>query len=114
MNIKTLKRLFSYLKGSSAIAVISVIIGILYGAATVAIPYFAGRAIDNLGNMGVLTGYILIIISLIVVAAFLQYALIKTNNRVAYSIGLNLRNATYAKMHRVRMSYIDIAATTPS
>ena len=107
MNIKTLKRLFSYLKGSSAIAVISVIIGILYGAATVAIPYFAGRAIDNLGNMGVLTGYILIIISLIVVAAFLQYALIKTNNRVAYSIGLNLRNATYAKMHRVRMSYID-------
>ena len=107
MNLKTLKRLFAYLKGSSAIAVVSVIIGILYGAATVAIPYFAGRAIDNLGNMGILTGYILIIVSLIVVAAFLQYALIKTNNRVAYSIGLNLRNATYAKMHRVRMSYID-------
>ena len=107
MNIKTLKRLFSYLKGSSAIAVLSVFIGILYGAATVAIPFFAGRAIDSLGNMDVLTGYILIIIALIIVAAVLQYALIKTNNRVAYSIGLNLRNATYAKMHRVRMSYID-------
>ena len=107
MNIKTLKRLFSYLKGSSAIAVLSVFIGILYGAATVAIPFFAGRAIDSLGNMDVLTGYILIIIALIIVAAVLQYVLIKTNNRVAYSIGLNLRNATYAKMHRVRMSYID-------
>ena len=54
MNVKTLKRLFSFLKGSSAIAVLSVVIGIFYGAATVAIPYFAGKAIDNLGNMDVL------------------------------------------------------------
>ena len=50
MNVKTLKRLFSYLNGSSAIAVLSVFIGIFYGAATVAIPYFAGKAIDNLSD----------------------------------------------------------------
>ena len=48
MNLKTLKRLFSFLKGSSSIAVLSVITGIFYGAATVAIPFFAGKAIDNL------------------------------------------------------------------
>lgn len=107
MNIKTLKRLFSFLKGSSAIAVLSVVIGIFYGAATVAIPFFAGKAIDNLGNMEVLIRYIFIIVGLIAAAAILQFALIKMNNRVAYSIGLNLRNATYAKMHRVKMSYID-------
>ena len=107
MNIKTLKRLFSFLKGSSAIAVLSVVIGIFYGAATVAIPYFAGKAIDNLGNMDVLVRYILMIVGLIAAAAILQFALIKMNNRVAYSIGLNLRNATYKKMHRVKMSYID-------
>ena len=107
MNIKTLKRLFSYLKGSSALAVISVFIGLFYGAATVAIPYFAGRAIDNLGNTDLLIRFILIILGLIVAAALLQFALIRMNNRVAYSIGLNLRNATYAKMHRVKMSYID-------
>ncbi len=107
MNVKTLKRLFSFLKGSSAIAVLSVIIGIFYGAATVAIPFFAGKAIDNLGNMDVLIRYIVIIVALIAAAAILQFALIKMNNRVAYSIGLNLRNATYAKMHRVKMSYID-------
>jgi len=107
MNIKTLKRLFSFLKGSSAIAVLSVVIGIFYGAATVAIPYFAGKAIDNLGNMDVLVRYIFLIVGLIAAAALLQFALIKMNNRVAYSIGLNLRNATYAKMHRVKMSYID-------
>ncbi len=107
MNVKTLKRLFSFLKGASAIAVLSVIIGIFYGAATVAIPFFAGKAIDNLGNMDVLFRFIVIIVALIAAAAILQFALIKMNNRVAYSIGLNLRNATYAKMHRVKMSYID-------
>ncbi len=107
MNTKTLKRLFSFLKGSSAIAVLSVIIGIFYGAATVAIPFFAGKAIDNLGNMDILLRYIVIIVGLIAAASILQFVLIKMNNRVAYSIGLNLRNATYAKMHRVKMSYID-------
>ena len=107
MNIKTIKRLFSFLEGSSAIAVLSVFIGVFYGAATVAIPFFAGKAIDNLGNMDVLIRYIVIIVGLIAAAAILQFALIKMNNRVAYSIGLNLRNATYAKMHRVKMSYID-------
>ena len=107
MNVKTLKRLFSYLKGSSAIAVLSVFIGIFYGAATVAIPYFAGKAIDNLGDMDILIRYLMLILFLILSAALLQFALIRTNNRVAYSIGLNLRNATYAKMHRVKMSYID-------
>ena len=107
MNVKTIKRLFSFLKGSSAISVLSVFIGIFYGAATVAIPFFAGKAIDNLGNMDVLIRYIVIIVGLIAAAAILQFALIKMNNRIAYSIGLNLRNATYAKMHRVRMSYID-------
>lgn len=107
MNTKTIKRLFSFLKGSSPIAVLSVFIGVFYGAATVAIPFFAGKAIDNLGNMDVLITYIVIIVGLIAAAAILQFALIKMNNRVAYSIGLNLRNATYAKMHRVKMSYID-------
>lgn len=107
MNTKTIKRLFSFLKGSSVIAVLSVFIGVFYGAATVAIPFFAGKAIDNLGNMDVLIRYIVIIVGLIAAAAILQFALIKMNNRVAYSIGLNLRNATYAKMHRVKMSYID-------
>lgn len=107
MNTKTIKRLFSFLNGSSAIAVLSVFIGVFYGAATVAIPFFAGKAIDNLGDMDDLITYIVIIVGLIAAAAILQFALIKMNNRVAYSIGLNLRNATYAKMHRVKMSYID-------
>ena len=107
MNAKSLKRLFSYLKGSSALVVLSVIIGLLFGGATVAIPYFAGRAIDNLGDMNELIKCICIIARLIVVAALLQFALIRMNNRIAFTIGQNLRNATYSKMHRVKMSYID-------
>ncbi len=107
MNKKNLKRLFSYLKGSSGLAIMSVIIGLLYGAATVAIPYFAGRAIDSLGDTDRLVRLIINIVFLLVIAALLQFLLIKMNNRIAYTIGLRLRNAAYAKMHRVKMSYID-------
>ncbi|MCR4704245.1 MAG: ABC transporter ATP-binding protein/permease [Saccharofermentans sp.] len=107
MNTKSLKRLFSYLKGSSGLVVLSVIIGLLFGGATVAIPYFAGRAIDNLGNTDELIKCIFVIAGLIIIAALLQFALIKMNNRVSFTIGQNLRNATYSKMHRVKMSYID-------
>ena len=107
MDKKNLKRLFSYLKGSSGLAIMSVIIGLLYGAATVAIPYFAGRAIDSLGDTDRLVRLIVNIGFLLVIAALLQFLLIKMNNRIAYTIGLRLRNAAYAKMHRVKMSYID-------
>lgn len=107
MNMKIVKRLFTYLKGSSALVVLSVVIGMVFGAATVAIPYFAGRAIDSLGNVTSLISYLLFILGLLSLAAFFQFALIKMNNRISFSIGLNLRNATYAKMHRVKMSYID-------
>ena len=107
MNKGSLKRLFSYLKGSSGLVVLSVIIGLLFGGATVAIPYFAGRAIDNLGDIEALIKFICIILGLIVCAALLQFALIKMNNRIAFNIGHNLRSATYSKMHRVKMSYID-------
>lgn len=107
MNIKNVKRLLSYLKGSAGLVVLSVLIGILFGTATVAIPYFAGKAIDNLGNMDVLFRYVINILLLLVFAALLQFALIKMNNRIAFSIGYRLRNAAYSKMHRVKMSYID-------
>ena len=107
MNAKSLKRLFSYLKGSTGIVVLSVIIGLLFGGVTVAIPYFAGRAIDSLGDTDTLIRCLCIITGLIVIAALLQFILIRMNNRVAFSIGQNLRNETYSKMHRVKMSYID-------
>ncbi len=107
MNSKNVKRLLSCLKGSTGLVVLSIIIGILFGSATVAIPFFAGKAIDCLGDMDSLVKYIVCIIGLIIFAALLQFALIKMNNRLAFTIGLKLRNAAYEKMHRVKMSYID-------
>ena len=107
MKSKIVKRLFSYIKGSSALVVLSVLLGMLFGAASVAVPFFAGKAIDNLGNMDLLVRYLIVIVCLLISAALFQFALIRMNNRIAFSLGLNLRNATYAKMHRVKMSYID-------
>ena len=107
MKSKIVKRLFSYIKGSSALVVLSVLLGMLFGAASVAVPFFAGKAIDNLGNMDQLIRYLIVIACLLISAAVCQFALIRMNNRIAFSLGLNLRNATYAKMHRVKMSYID-------
>lgn len=107
MNRKNLTRLLSFLSGSAAFAVLSVVIGLFYGAATVAIPYFAGRAIDSLGEPGYLIKCLINMLILLVFAAVLQFVMIKMNNRISYKIGLNLRDAAYAKMHRVKMSYID-------
>lgn len=107
MNTKSLKRLFTYLKGSTGFVVLSVILGLLFGCTTVAVPYFAGQAIDNLSNLNELLKMILIIIILIIISALLQFALIKMNNKIAFNIGYNLRNATYSKMHRIKMSYLD-------
>ncbi len=107
MNTKSLKRLFTYLKGSTGFVVLSVILGILFGCTTVAVPYFAGQAIDNLSYLNELLKMILIIIILIIISALLQFALIKMNNKIAFNIGYNLRNATYSKMHRIKMSYLD-------
>lgn len=107
MNIKNVKRLLSYLKGSSGLVILSILIGIFFGTATVAIPYFAGKAIDNLDNIDLLLKNVINILFLLVIAALLQFALIKMNNRIAFSIGFRLRNAAYSKMHRVKMSYID-------
>ena len=107
MKSKIVKRLFSYIKGFSALVVLSVLLGMLFGAASVAVPFFAGKAIDNLGNMDLLVRYLIVIVCLLISAALFQFALIRMNNRIAFSLGLNLRNATYAKMHRVKMSYID-------
>ncbi|MBP5775340.1 MAG: hypothetical protein J6W36_06550, partial [Clostridiales bacterium] len=64
MSIKTVKRLLAYLKGALPLAVMSVVFGALFGAATVAVPFFAGKAIDNLGNISVLVRYLLIIVCL--------------------------------------------------
>ena len=107
MKSKIVKRLSSYIKGSSALVVLSVLLGMLFGAASVAVPFFAGKAIDNLGNMDLLVRYLIVIVCLLISAALFQFALIRMNNRIAFSLGLNLRNATYANMHRVKMSYID-------
>lgn len=107
MNLKNIRRLFAFVKGSAALVILSIIFGALFGAASVAIPYFAGKAIDNLGSMEVLIRYLIYIVVLVIIAAVLQAVMMRLNNRVAYTMGRNLRDAAYSKIHRVRMSYID-------
>ena len=107
MNLKNIRRLFSFVKGSAALVILSIVFGALFGAASVAIPFFAGKAIDNLGSVELLIRYLIYIVVLVVIAAVLQAVMMRLNNRVAYTMGRNLRDAAYSKIHRVRMSYID-------
>lgn len=107
MNLKNIRRLFSFVKGSAALVILSIVFGALFGAASVAIPFFAGKAIDNLGSVELLIRYLIYIVVLVVIAAVLQAVMMRLNNRVAYTMGRNLRDAAYSKIHKVRMSYID-------
>lgn len=107
MNLKNIRRLFAFVKGSAVLVILSIVFGALFGAASVAIPFFAGKAIDNLGSVELLIRYLIYIVVLVVIAAVLQAVMMRLNNRVAYTMGRNLRDAAYSKIHRVRMSYID-------
>ncbi len=107
MNLKNIRRLFAFVKGSAVLVILSIVFGALFGAASVAIPFFAGKAIDNLGSVELLIRYLIYIVVLVVIAAVLQAVMMRLNNRVAYTMGRNLRDASYSKIHRVRMSYID-------
>lgn len=111
MKAKNIKRILSYLRGSSVLSVLSILMGVLFGACAVSIPFFAGKAIDSLGDTDMLVRYLINIVCLVVIAAVLQFVMLRVNNRIAYKIGNNLRDAAYAKMQRVRMSYIDKTST---
>ena len=108
MKMKNVSRFLSYMGKSRAYLIISFILGLSFAAASMAIPYFAGKAIDSFAAPGdLLIRILLIIVGLIIIAGVSQRMLLRCNNQLTYNAVNELRNDCYKKISRLPMSYLD-------
>ena len=107
MKMKNIRRFLSYMGKSRAYLIISFILGLSFAAASMAIPYFAGRAIDSFTAPGdLLIRILLIIVGLIIIAGISQRMLLRCNNQLTYNAVYELRNDCYKKISSLPMSYL--------
>ncbi|MCR4689193.1 MAG: ABC transporter ATP-binding protein/permease [Saccharofermentans sp.] len=112
MNIDLIKKFLGYSKGSKLSVAMSFVSGILYSVCAMAIPYFAGKAIDSIGVEGgyrLLINNLLIILVLIILSSLFQLFLMRVNNKISYELVMQLRNDCYRKIGRLKVSYLDMA-----
>ena len=97
MKIKNLQRFFTYMGRSKGYLVLSFIYGLMFAASSMAVPYFAGKAIDAFTMPdGMLVKLILVMIGLIIIACVSQLMLLRCNNSLTYDAAFRLRNDCYS------------------
>ena len=108
MKLKNMKRFFTYMGKSKGYLVLSFIYGLMFAASSMAVPYFAGKAIDAFTMPGdMLFKLILVMIGRIIIACVSQLMLLRCNNSLTYDAAFRLRNDCYSKISRLPMSYLD-------
>ena len=108
MKLKVFGRFLSYMGKSKGFLVLSFILGLMFAAASMAIPYYAGLAIDSFtAPSELLIKIILVIAGLVLIACISQLMLLRCNNWLTYNATYLLRNDCYSKISRLPMSYLD-------
>ena len=108
MKKKNIKRFLAYMGNSRVYLLFSFFMGLLFASASMAIPYFAGLAIDSFSAPGdLLIRILLIIAGLIIIACVSQRMLLRCNNQLTYNAVNELRNDCYGKISKLPMSYLD-------
>ncbi len=108
----TLLRVLNYVKPYRIRVVISLLCACVSAAAQLLIPILTGDAIDRMIGAGqvemrmVLT-YAFWIALTALLSAGAQQLLATSNNRIAYCVSRDLRDATFRKLQRLPLSYLD-------
>lgn len=108
----TLLRVLQYVKPYRVLVIVSLLCACVSAAAQLLIPILTGKAIDQmLGASQVnLSGVLVFAVWIAVVAALsavAQQFLATSNNKIAYNISRDLRNAAFHKLQRLPLSYLD-------
>lgn len=108
----TLLRVLQYVKPYRVLVIISLLCACVSAAAQLLIPILTGKAIDQMLGAGQvnLSGVLVFAVWIAVVAALsaiAQQFLATSNNKIAYNISRDLRNAAFHKLHRLPLSYLD-------
>jgi len=108
----TLLRVLQYVKPYRVLVIISLLCACVSAAAQLLIPILTGKAIDQMIGAGQvnLQGVLVFAVWIAVVAALsavAQQFLATSNNKIAYNISRDLRNAAFHKLQRLPLSYLD-------
>ena len=108
----TLLRVLQYVKPYRVLVVASLLCACVSAAAQLLIPILTGKAIDQMIGAGQvnLQGVLVFAVWIAVVAALsavAQQFLATSNNKIAYNISRDLRNAAFHKLQRLPLSYLD-------
>lgn len=108
----TLLRVLQYVKPYRVLVIISLLCACVSAAAQLLIPILTGKAIDQMIGAGQvnLSGVLAFAVWIAVVAALsaiAQQFLATSNNKIAYNISRDLRNAAFHKLQRLPLSYLD-------
>lgn len=108
----TLLRVLQYVKPYRVLVIISLLCACVSAAAQLLIPILTGKAIDQMLGAGQvnLSGVLVFAVWIAVVAALsaiAQQFLATSNNKIAYNISHDLRNAAFHKLQRLPLSYLD-------
>ena len=108
----TLLRVLQYVKPYRVLVIVSLLCACVSVAAQLLIPVLTGKAIDQMIGAGQvnLQGVLIFAVWIAVVAALsaaAQQFLATSNNKIAYNISRDLRNAAFHKLQRLPLSYLD-------
>lgn len=108
----TLLRVLQYVKPYRVLVIISLLCACVSAAAQLLIPILTGKAIDQMLGAGQvnLSGVLVFAVWIAVVAALsaiAQQFLATSNNKIAYNVSRDLRNAAFHKLQRLPLSYLD-------
>lgn len=108
----TLLRVLQYVKPYRVLVIVSLLCACVSAAAQLLIPILTGKAIDQMIGAGQvnLSGVLVFAVWIAVVAALSAAApqfLATSNNKIAYNISRDLRNAAFHKLQRLPLSYLD-------
>ena len=108
----TLLRVLQYVKPYRVLVIVSLLCACVSAAAQLLIPILTGKAIDQMIGAGQvnLSGVLVFAVWIAVVAALsavAQQFLATSNNKIAYNISRDLRNAAFHKLQRLPLNYLD-------
>ena len=111
-NTTSVKRLFTYIKPYIVWVIISLILAVITVVLSLYIPILIGRVVDLLvGKRDVdfdgISQILIRIGVLIPITAIATYIMNICNNHISYSVAADMRNATFEKLHKLPISYID-------
>lgn len=108
---QTIKRILKQLRGYMHYIILSVLMAMITVAGSLAVPIFFGDAINYMIEgatdwQGIFRCFILIAVS-VAVTCIAQWLLNIINNKITYSVTLDIRKEAFEHIHKLPLKYLD-------